>query len=126
VGSQKFILIVEDDPDLRRLYRLTLVFDGFEVQEAVDGIDALRAIDERPPDLVLLDLDLPRLSGHSVYQEIAAHALTRHIPVVIVTATDIDPTTLDVACVLHKPVMPDELLVAVRKCLGAGAPTVGS
>jgi two-component system response regulator MprA len=126
VPSRKFILIVEDDPNLRRLYRLALVFDGFEVQEAVDGIDALRAIDDRQPDLVLLDLELPRLSGHSVYQEIAAHAVTRHIPVVVVTATEIDPATVDVACVLQKPVMPDELLATVRRCLAAGAPAAGS
>lgn len=126
VRNRKTILVVEDDPDLRRLYRLTLAFDGFEVQEAADGIDALRALEQIAPDLVILDLDLPKLGGLSVQQEIASHALTRHIPIVIVTALDIDLGHLDVPCVLRKPITPEQLVTTVRNCLASGASTIPS
>jgi two-component system, OmpR family, response regulator len=77
VQNRKAVLVVEDDPDLRRLYRLTLAIDGFVVHESGDGIEALRAVEQSRPDLVILDLDLPKLNGFSVQQEIAAHPLTK-------------------------------------------------
>lgn len=118
------ILIVEDDADLRQLYRVALAFAGYDVQEAGDGLEALRRLDSRPPDLVVLDLMLPAVSGHVVRTEIAAGATTRHIPVVVVTGAAGDHGQLDVPCLLRKPVSPDRLVEAVRKCLAAGAPPV--
>jgi two-component system response regulator MprA len=118
------ILVVEDDADLRRLYRTALTLDGFDVDEAADGLDALRRIDYRRPDLVVLDIGLPALSGVAVQQEIAAQAYTSRIPVVIVTGTALNLDHLDVACVLRKPVEPSELLKTVRSCLAAAAPDV--
>lgn len=118
------ILIVEDDPQLRELYRAVLTIEGFTLDLVADGLDALRRLDEGTPDLVVLDLALPRLSGHAVYQEIAANARTRHIPIVVVTA---DPGKLvesESLCILRKPVDPDILLATVRRCLArrAGQP----
>jgi len=124
VQKKKVILIVEDDTDLRRLYRLTLAIDGFDVQEAADGIEALGVLEQQKPDLVLLDLELPRLGGLSVQQEIAAHAVTQPIPVVIVTALEIDLAHLEVPCVLRKPVTPEQLVMTVRNCLSAGTSTL--
>ena len=125
VGERRrIILIVEDDADLRRLYRTALALEGFDVDEAADGFDALRRIDHRRPDLVVLDIGLPAVSGVAVREEIAAHAYTRHIPVVIVTGTTVNFDHLDVACVLRKPVEPSDLLKTVRSCLAAGAPDV--
>ncbi len=117
------ILIVEDDGDLRRLYRLTLSLAGYVVQEAADGMEALRRLDLQPPDLVVLDLVLPTISGFVVRQEIAAHAHTRNIPIVVVTGTSMEIP--DVPCVLRKPVSPEQLLETVRECLAAGAPGAG-
>lgn len=125
MGKPRIILIVEDDVELRRLFRVTLILEGFDVDEAGDGINALRRIEQRPPDLVVLDLALPFLSGVSVQQEIAAQALTRHLPIVIVTASTEDLSNLDVPCVLRKPVEPEQLVNAVRKCLQSEAPSVG-
>lgn len=116
------ILIVEDDAELRRLYRTTLTLAGYEVEEAADGLDALRRMEARKSDLVVLDIGLPALSGLAVHQEITAHAYTRHVPVVIVTGTTMNLDHLDVRCVLRKPVEPDELLKTIRSCLAAGAP----
>jgi CheY-like chemotaxis protein len=121
VSNRRHILIVEDDVDLRRVWKLALSLEGFEVEEAGDGLEALRRLEERLPDLVLLDLGLPMLGGLSVQQEIAAHALTRSIPVVIVTASADDLSGLDVSCILRKPVNPDQLIHTVRQCLHAAA-----
>jgi CheY-like chemotaxis protein len=122
----KRILIVDDDADLRRLFRMTLTVAGYDVQEASDGIEALQLVDNNPPDLVVLDLMLRALDGISVQQELAARAYTRHIPVVIVTGSSLDPTGLNVACVLRKPVMPDELIKTVATCLASGVPGAGA
>jgi DNA-binding response OmpR family regulator len=117
--AAKRILIVEDDADLRRLFRTALSVGGFDVEEAADGIDALRLIENHPPDLVVLDLMLRVLDGVSVQQELAARAATARIPIVVVTGSTIDTSNLPVACVLHKPVMPDELIDVVHRCLGS-------
>ena len=118
----KRILIVEDDADLRRLFRMSLIVAGYDVEEASDGIEALQLVENRTPDLVVLDLVLRVLDGLSVQQELAARAVTQHIPVVIVTGSTLAPGGFNVARVLRKPVMPDELVRTVSMCLAAGAP----
>ena len=95
------VLIVEDDADLRRIYRTALQFGGFEVLESADGIHALHLVEQRPPDLVVLDLILPTISGHIVQQEIAAEPHTRDIPIVIVTGSSENLNNLDVPCILR-------------------------
>ena len=114
------ILVVEDDEDLRRLYRTALTLSGYDVFEAGDGLEALQRIDHSPPDLVILDLLLPRMSGLVVQREIAAQAVTRQIPIVVITGSSIDAGEVDVACFLRKPVSPDRLVDAVRNCLASG------
>jgi len=119
--AQKRILIVEDNTDLRRMFKTALSLAGFAVDEAGDGIEALHIVELRRPDLVVLDLMLHALDGLSVQQDLAARAVTASIPIVIVTGSSIDTQSLDVACVLRKPVMPDELVRTVRHCLKSGA-----
>jgi DNA-binding response OmpR family regulator len=113
------VLVVEDDEDLRRMYRLTLALARFDVDEARDGLQALQLIDLRSPDLIVLDLLLPGVSGIVVQQELAARAHTRAIPLVIVTGSTL---VVDAPCVLRKPVSPDRLLDVVRACLASGLP----
>ena len=122
----KRILVVEDDADLRRLFRTALSIAGYDVEEAGDGVEALRLVENRPPDLVVLDLLLRALDGVSVQQELASRALTRRIPIVIVTGSDIDTGGLAVACVLRKPISPDDLVRTVEQCLRSGAPAAGA
>jgi CheY-like chemotaxis protein len=124
MGSSATVLVVEDDPALRRMYRTALALAGFEVVEADDGLAALHFLDNRAPDVVVLDLMLPTMSGLVVQQEIAAHAHTRRIPIVIVTGSDLSLDHLDVPCVLRKPVSPESLVDAVRSCMASGAPGV--
>jgi DNA-binding response OmpR family regulator len=117
VHTGKTILVVEDDAELRRMLRTVLTLAGFDVREACDGHDALRSIDQHIPDLVVLDLGLPLFDGLAVREEMAAHALTRTLPVVIVTGEQRDLSDVHVACVLRKPVNPEEVVAAVRRCL---------
>ena len=118
---QRSVLIVEDDHELRRMYRHALGLAGYSVNDTSDGISALRIIEQHRPDLIVLDLGLPLLSGLDVQQEIAAHAQTRDILVVIVTGSSAKLDGIGVACVLRKPVLPDEVVAAVRRCFEAHA-----
>ena len=114
------VLVVEDDGDLRRMFRTALALAGFDVIEAGNGLDALRVLDANPPHAVILDLGLPVMSGEAVRQEIAAHAHTRHVPVIVVTGQPGAHDTLDAACILRKPVSPDRLVHVVKNCIAAG------
>jgi DNA-binding response OmpR family regulator len=113
------VLIVEDDPALRSLYRAMLQLEGFAVIAVEDGIDALRHLETDRPAVVVLDLDLPRLGGRDVSREIRGRTDTRDMPIVIVTGTDTsDLNPKDFACILRKPLDPSTVVTAVRRCLG--------
>ena len=115
------VLIVEDDHALRELYRITLTGAGYAVAAVEDGIDALRYIEGHAPNLVLLDLQLPRLDGRDVQRELAAHPETRGIPIVVVTGTDTrNLRTSDFSALLKKPVSTDSLLETIEDALRAG------
>lgn len=123
MGSSKRILVVEDDDDLRLLFKTSLRLAGFDVSEAADGLAALRALDANRPDLVVLDLRLPFISGFELQRQLS-QLHTRRIPVVVVTALPSHQTVgLDVECVLRKPVLPEELIQTVTRCL---IPTAGA
>jgi CheY-like chemotaxis protein len=118
--ARKQILVVEDNEDLRDLFTSSLRRAGFAVIEAADGLAALRILDSIRPDLIVLDLRIPFVSGFEIQRQLAQH--TRRIPVVVVTALPPDQTTdLDVNCVMQKPVDPDDLVRTVVRCLGAVA-----
>src|SRR4051812_1342308 len=121
MASHATILVVEDNDELRGMYRTALVLEGFDVTEARSGFEALRHIDHARPDLVVLDLGLPGISGAAVRQELAASVHSRNIPIVVVTAAIVIPADLDVECVLRKPVLPEVLVETVRRCLARPA-----
>jgi CheY-like chemotaxis protein len=99
---------------------------GFFVQEAGNGFDALRALDADPPDLVVLDLGVPGISGYAVRQEIATSAHTHHVPIVVVTGLPGPHDGLQVDRLLTKPVTPEELVEVVRQCLAGAGGFAGS
>ena len=115
------VLVVEDDEHLRHFYRTALTMSGFQVREARSGFEALRMLDSSPVDIVVLDLMLPGVDGYVVRQELAAHPFMRSVPIVVVTAAGGDLDSLNVPCVLRKPINADQLLHAVRQCLAAGS-----
>lgn len=79
------ILLVEDDPDIRELVAYKLTRGGFQVVEAADGFAALQAARIRPPDAVILDMGLPRLSGIEVCRELRAAPATAAVPIIMLT-----------------------------------------
>jgi CheY-like chemotaxis protein len=126
VGVNETVLVVEDDPDVRRMYRAALSLAGFDIMEAHDGLAALHLLEQRSAKLVILDLMLPTIDGLTVQQEIAAQASTRDIPILIITGSTLPLDDVKVPCILRKPVSPDDLISAVRRCLTAGASGVQS
>src|SRR5438067_10101919 len=79
------VLVADDDAAIRRLHTDILQGAGYEVTLAADGIDALARVEERLPDIVLLDLEMPRLSGYEVCRRLKADPRTRFVPVMILT-----------------------------------------
>lgn len=113
------LLFVEDDDNIRLALRLALEDEGYEVIEAPDGASAVKLFNETSPDLVLLDLRLPDISGFDVCRQLRAHSLT---PIIMVTAqTD----THDLVAGLEagaddyvtKPVVTKELAARIRAAL---------
>ena len=117
------VLVVEDDPDLRYLFRTSLALAGFHVREACDGYQALAALEEDTPAAVVLDLGLPRVSGFTVLEEIAARQDMRGLAVIVVTGLTVGDRR-DVM-LLRKPVDPPVLVTAVHRALrrSAASPT---
>ncbi|MDQ3137457.1 MAG: response regulator [Gemmatimonadota bacterium] len=71
---------------MRRLIRTVLQREGFEVVEASDGLDALELLERGPVDLLILDIDMPRLDGLGVLEELRAQMRTATVPVIMLTA----------------------------------------
>jgi len=85
-GSRQYhVLVVDDDSAIRNLHTDLLTGAGYEVEVAPDGAEALGRVEVRLPDLVLLDLDMPRVTGYEVCRRLKADPRTRFIPVVILT-----------------------------------------
>jgi DNA-binding response OmpR family regulator len=80
------VLLVDDEDDLRRVMRDLLEREGFSVQEARDGVQALDEVDRHAPDIIVLDLNLPGLDGYSVLSQLRSRPATKDIPVVVLTA----------------------------------------
>jgi DNA-binding response OmpR family regulator len=117
------ILVVEDDPDNLRIAETVLTREGYEVVSAGDAGAAFEALAIAPPALVLLDLDLPGLSGFEALARIRAHHEWRKIPILALTALahrDDEARARRAGCddYLTKPCRPEALRERIRKCLG--------
>ncbi|HEY4886528.1 MAG TPA: response regulator [Myxococcales bacterium] len=118
------ILVVEDFVDSREMYMEFLLAHGFEVVGAEDGLAALRSIEQHPPDVVVLDIALPKLDGLSVLRRLREDSRFAALPVLTLSASlgaDYQRVALaaGATAALEKPCLPEELLEAVRKLLPA-------
>ena len=113
------ILVVDDEPTVREVIRRYLERDGFVVREAADGLGALQEIQSNPPDLVVLDLMLPRLDGVALTRQVRQ---TQAVPIIMLTAkgeTSDRIYGLDVGAddYIAKPFSPQELVSRIRAVL---------
>lgn len=86
MSDRKRVLVVDDEPDVLLLCRVNLEFEGYEILEARDGEEALRVVHVEQPDVVLLDVMMPRMDGWQALEAIKADPETADIPVVMLTA----------------------------------------
>jgi CheY-like chemotaxis protein len=125
--DRPLVLIVEDQPDLRQLYVEHLTMSGFDVLEAGNGVDAIRATTSQLPDVVLMDLSLPVVDGWEATRRIKADAQTAHIPIVALTAHDSSgelqrATSAGCDWFVPKPCPPHALITEVRRVLTRPTP----
>jgi DNA-binding response OmpR family regulator len=122
------VLVVEDDPDIADLIRRYLQKAGFDVDVRMSGRDAMTAIADHPPDLIVLDLMLPHVSGLEVCRTVRADGKTAATPIIMVTARADESSRiagLDLGAddYLGKPFSPGELVARVRALLRRTART---
>ncbi len=123
------ILIVDDHPTMREAMRLVLDDEGFTVDEAADGARALELVARDRPDLVLLDLNMPGISGPDLLEALKASRVTSGIPVVVVTAEEEEGRRAAMQAgaedYLTKPFSPHALVRTVEQVLEGSEPTGG-
>ena len=122
------LLLVDDDPPIRRMLERTLAAEGYEVEAAADGGAALAAVERSMPDAIVLDVTMPGLDGLAVTRRLRAKGL--RVPILLLTARDAvheRVAGLDAGAddYLVKPFDADELSARVRALLRRNAPTGG-
>lgn len=121
----RLVLVVDDFLDNRELYAQYLAFAGFRVAEAVDGLDALGKAAALLPDVIIMDLSLPRLDGWEATRRLKKDPATRHIPVIALTGHAMAghaEGALEAGCdsFVTKPCVPEDLEVEIRRVLDVG------
>jgi len=115
----KLILIVEDQEDNRKILRDLLSNSGFEVVEAVNGIDGVSMAQKLVPDLILMDIQLPGIDGYEATRQIKAKSELAAIPIIVVTSYALsgdDKKAYEAGCddYMAKPFSPRVLLAKVQ------------
>jgi len=117
---QAVVLIVDDDPSVVGLVRRIMQAVGIRVESAGDGIEGVSKAQRLTPDVILMDLAMPRLDGFEASRQIRADARTAHIPIVAVTGYNWDESQAQregFSSLVRKPYQPEQLVTAVRRAL---------
>lgn len=96
-NTKKRILIVDDDPLISRMYENKMQLDGHEAEVAVNGEEAITAVRKNKPDLILLDVMMPKLNGVETLKILKGEETTKNIPVIILTNLGDKPEDIDKA-----------------------------
>ncbi|ABP66435.1 response regulator receiver protein [Caldicellulosiruptor saccharolyticus DSM 8903] len=115
------ILVVDDSPVVKKIVTTTLVKKGFEVREALDGVAALEVLLNEKIDLVITDLNMPKMDGLQLTREIRKNPAYKRIPVIMLTTNPSEEQkALEAGANLYlkKPVTSEELISHVQKFLG--------
>lgn len=130
MAQPPLVLVVEDDPETRQFYTAALAGEGFVVDQAHNGHQALEKALAQPPDLVLMDIAVPGIDGIELCKRLRAEAQTRHVPILAVTGYE-DRQYPDRALlagannVLIKPCDPELLVAETKRLLAASSAPVG-
>jgi two-component system, OmpR family, alkaline phosphatase synthesis response regulator PhoP len=116
----KKILVVDDERHIVRLVEVNLVKEGYQVLTAFDGVEALEKVQAEKPDMVILDVMMPRMDGFEVLKKLQADPKTAEIPIIMLTAKAQDADIFrgwssGVSSYLTKPFNPRELLTFVER-----------
>jgi CheY-like chemotaxis protein len=122
MASSTTVLLVEDNDDNLRIYSTFLTYSGYRVLEAVDGEEGLATARAERPDVILMDVSIPKLDGYEVTRLLKADPLTAQIPVIAVTAHALPADrerAFDAGCdsYIPKPAEPRVVVAEVRKVL---------
>ena len=121
------ILVVEDYDDAREMYVEYLTFTGFRVESATNGLEAIEMTQRLKPDLVLMDLALPKLDGWEATRRLKSDPATSRIPVIALTGHALAghaERAREAGCdsFITKPCVPDELVAEISRVLGISSP----
>lgn len=116
------ILVVDDAKNIILVVEMSLTKSGYEVYTAMDGITAVQKAQELEPDLILLDILLPKMNGFLVYEALKGDPKTENIPVIFLTAKAADEDkekalAMGASDYIIKPVKQDRLLSSIKKTL---------
>ena len=121
------ILVVEDHEDNRRIIHDLLAAHGFEVVEAVTGLEGVREAERHHPALILMDIQLPEIDGYEATRRIKSHPDLKHIPIIIFTSYALSGDDLKAYAAgcddyVSKPYSPKKLLARIQNFLSENNP----
>jgi len=121
-ADQALVLVVEDYQDAREMYVAYLQFSGYRVAEATNGVEAIEKTVELLPDIILMDLALPKMDGWEATRRLKSDERTKHIPIVALTGHALAghaEGARQAGCdsFVTKPCLPDALVAEIRKML---------
>ncbi len=128
MNQQKRILVVDDEPDFASIVQSNLEKEGFRVEVAYNGVEALEKIQADPPDAVVLDVMMPEKDGYAVCRELKKDERTRDLPVILLTAvashvtstryTHYDGMATEADDYISKPASAEEITKREKRLLG--------
>lgn len=116
------ILIAEDEPDIRELITFTLQYVGYQVIQTNNGEEAFESAKNESPDLIVLDVRMPRMTGYEACSQLKSELSTKHIPIIFLSAKGQEAevqTGLDLGATdyIIKPFSPDQLVNRIQAIL---------
>ncbi|MEK7388604.1 MAG: response regulator [Elusimicrobiota bacterium] len=126
--KDNLVLIIDDDDGVRELLLFLVRKEGYRADAAYDGEDGLKKAERLSPDLIILDLMLPRHGGFELLRQLQGSELSK-IPIIVITGRYTDRATADMICqesnvveFLEKPIKQNALAATLRRILGSGSP----